>query len=87
MPDAAIFADLRLRALAIRYPLLHQDNIIGSLVVIYDLDNLIGRFVTPLEEGRFGASIVLAGDGSVVYDKVGEVIGRNVFRRAARGFP
>jgi PAS domain S-box-containing protein len=87
MPDAAIFADMRLRALAIRYPLIHQDSIIGSLVVVYDLDGLIGRFVTPLEEGRFGASIVLAGDGSVVYDKVGDVIGRNVFDGLHEGFP
>jgi len=87
MPDAAIFADMRLRALAIRYPLVSADSIIGALVVVYDLDSLIGRFVAPLEEGRFGLSIVLAGDGSVVYDKQSENIGRNVFDGLHEGFP
>ena len=86
-PDAAIFADMRQRSLAIRYPLLDGTSVIGVLVVVFDLDNLIERFVTPLEEGRFGASIVLASDGSVVYDKVTENIGRNVFDGLHEGFP
>ena len=86
-PDAAIFADMRQRSLAIRYPLLDGTSVVGVLVVVFDLDNLIERFVTPLEEGRFGASIVLASDGSVVYDKVVENIGRNVFDGLHEGFP
>ncbi|WP_027721092.1 sensor domain-containing diguanylate cyclase [Maridesulfovibrio zosterae] len=54
-------------------------NFSGVLTVVIDLGQLIDRYMTPMQIGKYGSSFIVDGSGTVVFDQDEKILGKNVF--------